>query len=347
MEKYFVGIDLHKEFLVAVAQDSQGSQLFKERYECTEEAVTQLLRRFATPPSVVVEAGGNWMWFVRLLEQHNCQVQLAHPFRVKAIASARIKTDSIDAKTLCDLLRAGLIPQSYIAPNTTLDNRELTRCRISLVHDQTMTKNRVGAIMRKDNLRFKGKDMFGTKGRVWLSEQEVSEAKREVINWYLGRLDDLKATIASVDNVIKQKNSSLPEVKLLQTIPGIGITTAFLLVSEIGTVKRFPNAKKFTSYFGMVPRLSQSGNHAYYGRITKLGNPYIRWALVQTAHRAVRIDNKHREFVLRLAVKHGKKKAIVALARKLGTIVYWVLKTEKPYKRESLAVYPAIIPERS
>lgn len=345
MEKQFVGIDLHKEFFVAVAQDNEGNQLFKERYDCTEGAVGQLVKRFSTPPAVVVEAGGNWMWFVRLLEQHNCSVQLAHPFRVKAIASARIKTDSIDAKTLCDLLRADLIPKSYIASNETLDNRELARARMSLVHDQTMTKNRVSAILRKDNLRFQGKDMFGVKGRKWLSEQQVSETKREVITWYVGRLDDLKETIASVDKHIKQRSSSLPEVYLLQTIPGIGITTAFLLASEIGTVKRFPNAKKFTSYFGMVPRLSQSGNHAYYGRITKLGNPNIRWALVQAAHRMVRIDTKHREFVDRLAVKHGRKKAIVALARKLGTIVYWVLKTETPYREERPAVYPAIIPE--
>ncbi|HZE87803.1 MAG TPA: IS110 family transposase [Methylomirabilota bacterium] len=310
MERNFVGIDLHKEFFVAVAQDSQGNQLFKERYNCTEEAVTLLVSRFAHPQSVVVEAGGNWMWFVRLLEKQNCKVQLAHPFRVKAIASARIKTDSIDAKTLCDLLRADLIPQSYIAPDTILDNRELARARISLVHDQTMTKNRVSAIMRKDNLRFQGKDTFGVKGRKWLTEQEVSQTKREVIRWYLGRLDDLKGTIVLVDRAIKQRSSSFPEVKLLQTIPGIGITTAFLLVSEIGTVTRFPNAKKFTSYFGMVPRLSQSGNHAYYGRITKLGNPYIRWALVQTAHRMVRINKKHKGFVDKLAVKHGRKKAL-------------------------------------
>src|SRR5947209_14212390 len=294
MGRNFVGIDLHKEFFVAVAQDSQGNQLFKERYDCTEEAVSQLVARFVSPPSMVVEAGGNWMWFVRLLEKHHCIVQLAHPFRVKAIASSRIKTDSIDAKTLCDLLRADLIPQSYIASNIILDNRELARARISLVHDQTMTKNRISAIMRKDNLRFKGKDMFGVRGRTWLSEQKVSQTKREVINWYLGRLDDLKKTIASVDKTIKQRSSSFPEVKLLQTIPGIGITTAFLLMSEIGSVTRFPNAKKFTSYFGMVPRLSQSGNHAYYGRITKLGNPYVRWALVQTAHRVVRIDKKHK-----------------------------------------------------
>src|SRR5256885_5988078 len=340
MEKYFVGIDLHKEFFVAVGEDNEGTVLFKERYENSEVAVVSLLAHFSTPPTIVVEASGNWMWFVRLLEKYGCCVQLAHPFRTKAIASARIKTDSIDAKTLCDLLRGNLIAQSYIAPDTTLDNREIARARISLVHDQTMTKNRIHAIITKENIRFNGTDLFGTKGRTWLQQQLLSETKREVINWYVGRLDSLKETIEKIDIFIKQRSSSIPEAQLLQTIPGIGVTTAFLLVSEIGDVKRFPNAKKFTSYFGLVPRLSQSGNHAYYGRITKLGNPYVRWALVQTAHRVVRIDKKHKAFVDRLAVKHGRKKAIVALARKLGTIVYWVLKTEKPYRREDLLVYP-------
>lgn len=347
MDKYFVGIDLHKEFFVAVGEDTGGSVLLKERYENNEASIVSLLAHFTTPPQVVVEASGNWMWFVRLLEKYGCTVQLAHPFRTKAIASARIKTDSIDAKTLCDLLRGNLIPQSYIAPDATLDNREVARARISLVHDQTMTKNRIHAIITKDNLRFTEGDLFGVKGRKWLGDLPLSRTKREVVTWYLGRLDNLKETIEKADRVIKQRSSSIPEAKLLQTIPGIGLTTAFLLVSEIGDVKRFPNAKKFTSYFGMVPRLSQSGNHAYYGRITKLGNPYIRWALVQASHRVVRIDKKHKKFVDRLSYRHGKKKAIVALARKLATIVYWVLKEEKPYQKEAGVVYPAIIPERT
>ena len=108
MEKQFVGIDLHKDFFVAVSEEKEGRVLFKERYENSEQSVVALLAHFQTPPSVVVEASGNWMWFVRLLEKYGCTVQLAHPFRTKAIASARIKTDSIDAKTLCDLLRGNL-----------------------------------------------------------------------------------------------------------------------------------------------------------------------------------------------------------------------------------------------
>lgn len=345
---YYVGIDLHRDFFVAVAQDEKGNELFKKRYNNSIVSVDELVSQFEMPPRVVVEATRNWMWFIAALQEKGCMVQLAHPFRTKAIASARIKTDSIDAKTLCDLLRADLIPQSYIASVEELDNRELARGRINLVHDQTLLKNRILAILGKENLRFGGSDMFGSKGKVWLKEQSLSDAKHQMVTVYMQRLTSVQEAIAKVDSLVHQRSSSIPEVNILQTIPGIGTTTAYLLVSEIGDIKRFPNSKKFTSYFGLVPRLSQSGNHAYYGRITKLGNPYVRWALLQASHRLVRTSKDYKRFVDRLSYKHGKKKAIVALARKLATIVYCVLKENRIYeKREkALKACPAIIPER-
>jgi len=344
----YVGIDLHRDFFVAAAQDKKGNELFKKRYSNSIVSVDELVSQFDFPPMVVVEATRNWMWFIAALQKRGCAVQLAHPFRTKAIASARIKTDSIDAKTLCDLLRANLIPQSYIANSEELDNREVGRGRINLVHDQTLLKNRILAILGKENLRFGGSDMFGAKGKIWLKEQSLSDAKHQMVAVYMERLTNVQEAIASVDTLVKQRSSSIPEVELLQTIPGIGTTTAFLLASEIGTINRFPNAKKFTSYFGLVPRLSQSGNHAYYGRITKLGNPYVRWSLVQAAHRLARTDKASKRFVDRISYKHGKKKAIVALARKLATIVYAVLKEKRVYQKEykkDPAVCPVIIPE--
>ena len=329
----YVGIDLHRDFFVAVAQDEKGSELFKNRYVNSIESVNNLISLFDSPPMVVVEATRNWMWFTRELQRQGCIVQLAHPFRTKAIASARIKTDSIDAKTLCDLLRAGLIPQAYIAPESVIDNRELGRARISLVHDQTMLKNRIHAIIIKENIKFtEGTNMFGVKGLEWLSKQHLTIGAHDVIGIYLTQLEAVQKSITTIEEIIKQKSSSLPEVKLLQTIPGFGTTTAFLLASEIGDITRFPNSKKFASYFGMVPRLSQSGNHAYYGRITKLGNPYVRWLLVQAAHRYYRIDRQAKRFVDRLSFRSGKKKATVALARKIGVIAYTVLKEKRSYE---------------
>ncbi len=340
----YVGIDLHRDFFVAVAQDKEGSELFRKRYENSVSSVEELVSEFNEPPIVVVEATRNWMWFIRALKMRGCIVQLAHPFRVKAIASAKIKTDSIDAKTLCDLLRAGLIPQAYVASGETLDNRELGRARVSLVHDRTQLKNRVHAIVIKENFKYTGSDMFGLKGRKWLKEQKLSEGASNVVAIYLEQLDALEESIVKVEKIIKQKSGSIPEVKLLQTIPGLGLTTAFLLSSEIGDISRFPNSKKFASYFGLVPRLSQSGNHAYYGRITKLGNPLVRWILVQTAHRICRVDYERRRYVDRLSFRTGKKKAIVALARELSTVVYAMLRDRREYMRKP-KVYPAIIPD--
>ena len=332
MNKYYVGIDLHRDFFVAVGQDEGGTEVLHKRFNTTRASVKELTACFDIPPSVVVEATRNWMWLVTTLQEHGCMVQLAHPFRTKAIASARIKTDSVDAKTLCDLLRAKLIPPAYIAQPEILDNRELGRARIALVHDQTILKNRIHAILIKENLKFSGTDLFGKKGRVWLKKQKLSEVKHNVTGIYLNQLDQLQQSIKTINKLIAQKSSSLPEVELLQTIPGFGTTTAFLLSAEIGDITRFANSKKFTSYFGMVPRLSQSGNHAYYGRITKLGNPYVRWLLVQAAYRYYRMNSQAKRFVDRLSYRTGKKKAIVALARKIGVVTYCVLKERRPYE---------------
>lgn len=347
MEKYYVGIDLHRDFFVAVAQNEKGEELLRERYVNSLESVESLLARFDRPPVVVVEATRNWMWFTATLQTRGCDVQLAHPLRVKAIASARIKTDSIDAKTLCDLLRADLIPRSYIATYDELDNRELSRGRISMVHDQTLLKNRLMAILGKDNLRFSGTDMFGARGREWLGAQRLSDAKRTIVNIYLGRLDDIKASLEQLDSVIKSKSGGLSEVSLLQTIPGLGPTTAFILAAEIGDIDRFSSSKKFAAYFGLVPRLSQSGYHAYYGRITKLGNPHVRWVLGQAAHRLARTNGEYRRFVARISFRGGKKKAIVALSRRLSTIVWCVLKEKRPYVNNySRGSRPVSISER-
>lgn len=351
MEEYYVGIDLHRNSFSYHATDKKGNDLLKEKLPNSQEAIDYLISQFSTPPKMVIEATINWMWLVKALKEKGCQVILAHPLKTKAIASAKIKTDSLDAKILSHLLRNDLIPQAYITTEEEQDKRELSRGRITLVHNQTMVKNKIRAILGKENLNYQGSSLFGKKGKEWLKKQPLSKTKREMVEIYFERLEDLALAIKKVDNLIKQKSSHLPEVKLLTSIPGIGITTAFLLASEIGDIKRFNTAKQFASYFGLVPRLSSSGNHKYYGRITKLGNPYVRWSLVQTAHRLARIDKDYKRFVNRISYRGGKKKAIVALARKLSTIIFWILKEKRKYipnfSFHRPKVCPAILPERS
>lgn len=203
---------------------------------------------------------------------------------------------------------------------------------MNLTRDQTLLKNKIHVILGKFNLNFQGSDLFGVKGRQWLANQQLPLECRLVVDNYLELLDKTKQQISKLDKMINIKGGSNPQVKLLKTIPGIGTTTAFLLVSEIGDINQFPSSKNSTSYLGLVPRLSQSGSHAYYGRITKVGNTYIMWALVQSAHRLIRYQANWRIRANKIAIRAGKKKAVVGIARKLATIVYAVLKKQEPYK---------------
>lgn len=327
---YYVGIDLHRNNFVAHITDVWGTCVHKGKYPNTTEAVESLLAVIPKTPHVVIEATRNWMWLVGQLKKKGCIVTLAHPLKTKAIASARIKTDTLDAKVLCHLLRTDMLPPAHIAPHEQQQLREIARGRIQLVKDQTQVKNRIRALLAKENVTYQG-DLFGKKGTTWLRTYKLTPARQEMVTVLLTQLMHIQEGVKTIEHTIQKQAAALPEVDLLLSIPSIGLTTAYTIVSEVGDVKRFPTSGNFTSYLGLVPRLSQSGSHAYYGRITKLGNPYMRWSLVQAAHRLSRAEPPYQKFVRRITYKKGKKKAIVALARKLAVIIYHVLYEQRPY----------------
>ncbi len=330
-KKYYLGIDLHRDSFTVHGTDEHGEEIIKGKYKNTHTEIDRVVRVFPHPPSVVVEATRNWVWMVNYLKEKGCLVTLAHPFKTKAIAFARIKTDAIDAATLCHLLRADLVPAAYIATHEEIEWREIARARIQFVKDQTKIKNRIQAVLAIANLICECTDLFGVKGRAWLTKQLLSPASRLVVDLNMERLTQVQKSLKTIEKTIMEKGDNSPEVCNLKSIPAIGAITAFLLKAEIGDISRFASADKLTAYLGIVPRISQSGEQAKLGRITKLGNPYVRWLLVQAAHRLGRKETWAKKFIARVSIRAGKKKAIVALARKLAVIVYYVLTEQRPY----------------
>src|SRR5947209_934103 len=125
----YIGIDLHKAKSFVTRMDRRGRVV--EQVELPH-ATGELQRYLAGIPSdtrIAVEATGNWMWLYELIEARHPDLVLAHPLKTKAIASARIKTDKIDATTLAHLLRADLVPAAYIPPRAVRDTREILRFR--------------------------------------------------------------------------------------------------------------------------------------------------------------------------------------------------------------------------
>jgi transposase len=138
----YIGMDIHKRFTLAVAKDEQGSKISEERFDNSKENFQIFLKTFMPQETkIVIESTGVWEYIFEMLDEMHYEVKLANPFKTRAIAEARIKTDSIDASTLADLLRANLVAESYIPPKEIRNLRELTRKRKSFVVQTTQRNN--------------------------------------------------------------------------------------------------------------------------------------------------------------------------------------------------------------
>jgi len=328
---YYVGLDLHKSMSVLVVKNAQGQLVRQGRVVNDPVALQQFLQPCQDQPcTVALEATTNYAWMYDTLERLGYQVKLAHPLKVRAIASARVKTDRIDAGVLCDLLRGDLLPTSYVPPPPIRALRELVRHRLRLVHDRTQVKNRLTTVLTKANLIAPGTDPFGVKGRAWLATVPLPP----MLAWQredgLAQLAGLTTQIQRVDRELARQAKLDPQVACLTAIPGIGVFSALLLLAEIGDITRFPSAKQLVSYAGLAPGVYQSAGTRHGRGITRQGSRYLRWILVEDAQHALRRPGPLRATYDRLRSK-GHGKALVAVARKLLVGIYAVLRDGQPF----------------
>lgn len=328
----YYGIDIHKKYSTYTRVDEQGQIMEQGKINNNIEDFRRILDCGTGRPKAVIEATSNWYYIHDLIEEMVEEVVVAHPLRTKAIASAKIKTDKIDATTLAQLLRADLIPQSYIPPVEVRQLRELLRYRASLVGIRTKVKNKVHAILIKNGINHPYSDLFGKKGRDWLSHIELTAVYRCALDGYLSLIDYLNGQIKPITQQINSQAKADPRAEILESIPGIGHYSAMMILSEIGDIRRFPTAAKLVSYAGLNPAVHSSGGVTRYGRISKQGSSWLRWILVEVASIASRHSEKLRVFHKRIAFKHGVKTANIALARKIIKIIYYLLLREESYR---------------
>ena len=138
----YIGMDIHKQFTVAVAKDEQGNKLAEDKFDNGEDNFSRFLQAFQPQETkIVIESSSVWEYIYEILDGMHYEVKLANPVRTRAIAEARIKTERVDASTLADLLRANLVAESYIPPKDIRRLREITRERKTFVKQTTQMKN--------------------------------------------------------------------------------------------------------------------------------------------------------------------------------------------------------------
>ena len=199
-------------------------------------------------------------------------------------------------------------------------------------------KNRVHAELDRRDIDLKT-PLFTRRGRELLRCLGI-----DAVDQLLLVMEVLDRQIHEVSKKIRGLAGENEDAKLLTTIPGVGYYNALLLVAEIGDVDRFPDSEKLCSYAGLVPSVSKSGKKAVYGPITKQGSKWIRWALTQAVHAHVRHDTRLSSFYRRLAGRKRKQVAVVATARKMLKVIFWMLKKGEEFHpwNEEESVTPSV-----
>ena len=321
----FVGLDVHKKYTEVAIVDEDGVVEKQERIENEPGRIEEFSNNLSNA-TMVLESSSTWYWLYEILSRRH-KVVLSHPAKTKAIASAKLKTDKVDALMLANLLRGGYIAESYVPSRRIMGLRELVRYRANLVRMRGSVKNRVHAYLLMNNIKIEHSPF--TEGFL----EELRKVKDARVEGYLRLIERLNLEIHEASKLICSEALNDENARLLMTIPGISFYSALLLISEIGDVCRFPDSAHLVSYAGLASSTHSSGGVTYHGRITKAGSPYLRWVLNQCTWVHVRNEPEGSiaAFYERLRRKKGHSKAIVAASAKLLKIVYWVLKEKRPY----------------
>jgi transposase len=319
----YVGIDVHRKRSQVAVIGEDGKVQLNRNVVNGQEPILGLIGGLPAGTPVAFEAAYGWGWLVEVLEDYGFDPHLVHPLRCKAIASARLKNDKVDAAILAQLLRADLLPEAWIAPLPVRQLRALLRHRASLVRLGTQLRNRIHAVAADFGYDRPGSYWTGP-GRGWLAELNLPPVSQEIVTDCLAAIDALAPVIERLDGEVHQRARTDPRVKVLTALPGVGEFTALVMLAEIGDITRFPSARKLASWAGLTPTVRGSDLTVRHGHISKQGSAWLRWVLNQAAQTAKRSPEFAGPYAT-IARRRGKKIATTAISRKLLTRAYHLL----------------------
>jgi transposase len=329
----YVGLDVHKRLVQACVLDDAGAVVLQHRFKLSRTTLVDFAQKhLSAQDRVVVEATTNTWAVVGVLKPLVAEVVVSNPLTTKAIATAKVKTDKIDARVLAQLLRCDFLPRVWEPDAATQELRRLSSRRSSLVADRTAIKNRLHSVLAMRLLAPPVDDLFSTKGLTWLRSCELDPEGRQLLDSDLRLLDQVQAEIAGLEKILIGKAHQDSRVKLLMTLPGVDYTVAQTVLAALGDVKRFRDGDHAASYLGLVPSTKQSAAYCVHGPITKCGNGHARWMLVQAAQHVDKHPGPLGFFCRRLAHKKNRNVAVVATARKLVVIAWHMLTKNEPYR---------------
>jgi transposase len=345
-EALTIGMDLGDRWTHVSVLDGSG-QVVEESRVATQPASLRRWLAARSPSRVVLEVGTHSPWVSRIVEEVGHEAVVANARKLRLIYANEGKSDRVDAESLA---RVGRLDASLLHPIQHRSagfqaDRVLLRSREVLVRTRTALVNHVRGSVKAMGRRLPA---CTTPAFARRASSELPTELQEALAPVLAVIEELSKRIRAYDRAIgKRAAESYPQAERLRQVTGVGALTALAFVLCIEDAGRFPRSRTVGAYLGMIPRRSQSGERDPQLRITKAGDEGLRRLLVGSAHYILGPfgpDTDLRRFGLRLAERGGpaaKKRAIVAVARKLAVLLHrlWVTgESYEPLRRANAAV---------
>lgn len=334
-----IGVDLHKTQFTVYARNGEG--MFG-KYGTTAEGygcfIKQLnaWREEGHQVRLAVESTGNTRFFKRQFSGEGYPVTVINPMKFKVINESVKKTDRHDAATIAEFLEKDMLPEAWLCGEKSEELRRLLKVRQSLVRTMVTIKNQIHGLLMSLGMEDEAASLQSKRGRQEILDT-LSRAHSglgaqtlfETIDLLEGQVKKIEKELA----ILVEKDET---VGLLRSIPGCGLITASTIRAYTDDIRRFRTYKQYSAYAGLAPWVQCSNETTHYGRITKRGPEPLRTAYVQMVLGMVRLKKKTLSYRLMqryrgLKMDKGSGKAIIATARKLSKVVWFMLMTGKEF----------------
>jgi len=319
----YIGVDLHSNSITVCYLTKKGQETLATYALSSLAEFQRSLRR---TDRVAVEATGNTRWFVGQVKAKVGQVVVVNPNQFEVIRKSVKKTDRHDARALAQFLSKDLLPEARMKGELASQINSLAETRDKLVKLRTTFVNKLHALHRARGIISRKSQFLSQKGLKAALELEWEMTTRVEVEVIIAQIRSINEGIARLDTQLVESGKQLKGHSNLVSIKGIGPRAAAVLLSVIGEIDDFESDDKLFSYFGIVPRVSNSNETVQHGRITKRGSKLGRTTLVQCALAAKRYSSYLNSFYERIKARKGGGKAIIATARKFLGVIYRTLK---------------------
>jgi transposase len=331
---HYIGLDVHKKTISYWVKTADGQIVQEGRLEASRSALRSWADGQRVPWRGAMEATLFSAWIYDTLKPYAQQLVMGHPARMKAITAGKKKSDSIDARTIADLLRCDLLPTCYVLPPEMRDLRRLLRYRNMVVQQSVRMQNKMAGLLMESGTAFHKDKLHGKKyfSELMKSLEEVPESVKDLLRMSRGSMEMFQSTQKQIIKRLLSEPALEQRVERLTSIRGVGAITALTWALEVADPYRFSSIGDAVRYCGLTAAFRESAGKQQRGPISKQRNAWLQTVLIEAAKLAPRWNPQLAKLHTKQLELGHPNRATLQVARKLVAYLLAVDKSGRPFQ---------------